>query len=649
MRFIAEISIVAVALLAIALQSLADTGNYKDERFVSIDGMAICGESLPSEAVLLAVSHFNNEIMRMTHKPLPVVFGSIPTDGSRLVIGNRAAHKHITSKYFRNLSNKDEDILNQSYMIEVGTYKGNASINALGFGKDKSPRAVLGMSYALGDLLRRLNIRDGKWGFVFSNKAIIEQPSIPDRRFYLMNTVYINPGLALERFNQEQIENYVDTLIDARYSQVTFFQWSTSYLYPGSFESLRPLNQMTHRAMRRFLDYARRRGLQTYQMITPAHVEANLISDNPRFEAEGFYKGQGACWSQPEVRDLAHKVAQLEMEYYGPVDGYTVWFYDPGGCFCSECKPNQADRIFDQLMLVDSLSKTISPNAKMEAVLWPTWVFEQTKGIDYTKEEVKALVESFLEKCLNHYGKRSLSVMDTATMESSNIYNGLVDKSCFTRNALLHSVMGATIEQAYPFAYLRFGYTHEYMAIMQKNQVEAGTFTIGYATTNIPIVYVFANSLYDGMLDYDSAVSQYAASVAKGNAFEPYFALLKADDMLFGSGSYKDMDNAITIMENMLSKIESSETFYGNKDWLRGFVKARRWYWKLAQASSEESFDEILSQLKADVGAIPMYSDYMHGYEKINKDKVTYAAGHHTVMYWRSMVGDNSIIGAQAD
>ena len=584
----------------------------------------------------------------MTGKALPVAWGNLATvDHPRLVIGNAATHPSLASrlKYVSDLKGADDDVLNQSYLIASDIHEDHISINALGFGRKRAAREMLGMSYALGDLLRRLDIRGGTWGFILPKKTIIEKPVTPNRRLYLMNTFYINPGLALERFDEKQINDYVDMLVDAHYSQVTFFQWSTSYLYPGSFESLRPLTEMTHRAMRLFFDRARKRGMQVYQMITPAHIEPGLISSDARFGAKGFYIGQGACWSQPEVRDLAGKVAQLEMEYYMPVDGCTVWFYDPGGCFCSECKPNQADRIFDQLRLIDTLSKTVSPGAKMEAVLWPTWVFHETKGIDYTKANVDALVKSFLDKCLSRFGSRNMAVMDAATVDNSNIYNGLVNSKDFLRNGLLHGVMGATIEQAYPFAALRFAYTLEQVAKMQKHNLEAGTLTIGYASTNIPTVYTFADALYDGESPGDHSIRQYAASVAKGDSFKPYLALLLADDALYQSRSYKEMDTAITQMETQLKLIEKSRKFFGDKDWLRGFVKAQRWYWKLAQAPDENAFDTILSQFKIDVGSIPMYSDYMSGYGKVNKSMVAYAAGRHVMMYWRSLAGDASSVG----
>jgi hypothetical protein len=93
--------------------------------------------------------------------------------------------------------------------------------------------------------------------------------------------------------------------------------------------------------------------------------------------------------------------------------------------------------------------------------------------------------------------------------------------------------------------------------------------------------------------------------------------------------------------------VVKSKTFFGDKDWLRGFVKAQRWYWKLAQAPDEKAFDALLEQFKVDVGSIPMYGDYMSGYTKVNRGMVPYAAGRHVMMYWRSLAGDSSTVGTK--
>ena len=202
-------------------------------------------------------------------------------------------------------------------------------------------------------------------------------------------------------------------------------------LYPGNFEENRARNQMTHRAMRHLFRYARQRGLHAYHQLAPMHANVKLLPDDPKFRATGYYAPNSICWAQPEARDLAKNMARLEMEYYGPVDGYIVWFYDPGGCFCDVCKPNQAQHLFEQFTMVHELSKTISPGAEFQAVLWPTWCFHEymDRGIPYEDpEEVNAFVSDFLGKMRGAFGPREITILDTAELEGSNIYNGLVDQ-----------------------------------------------------------------------------------------------------------------------------------------------------------------------------------------------------------------------------
>ncbi|MHB1459565.1 MAG: hypothetical protein ACYC0V_21855, partial [Armatimonadota bacterium] len=135
-----------------------------DDRFVPIDGMVIYGVLAPSEAESLAVGHFNKEIALMTGKALPVAWGNLSIDDHpTLVIGNAATHPSLASrlKYVSDLKGADDDVLNQSYLIASDIHEDHISINALGFGRKRAAREMLGLSYALGDLLRRLDIRGG--------------------------------------------------------------------------------------------------------------------------------------------------------------------------------------------------------------------------------------------------------------------------------------------------------------------------------------------------------------------------------------------------------------------------------------------------------------------------------------------------------
>lgn len=610
------------------------------DRFISLKGMVISGSALPSEAETLAIQHFNNEINRMTGKSLPLASGINLDDRPCIKVGTvKTLDVFMKSiEYVCPHMPGDEDIRNQSYFIN--TLKGeHPAIIAAGYGTGDTPRSTLGMSYALGDLIRRLDIRNGKWGFNLPDTAIIESPKMPARTLYLMNSYNFNPGLSLEYFNDSQIDEYVDMLVDARYSRISLWQWALIYLYPGNNDSMRPTNEMIHKVMLHMFDRARRRGLEVYHQLTPAHINLDLLPNEKRFESTGYYGRSGVCWSQPEGRDLAKKIARFEMEYYGPVDGYVVWFYDPAGCFCKDCKPNQADRIFDQLMTVVDLAKNISPNAKFEAVLWPTWVFSSTPTINYKPDEVKAFVSSFLEKCVSQFGKRNLTIEDSCESDSTNIYNGLVKADEFKRNAFMYSALGMASEQGYPFAGFRFGYLNAQMGKARDRGLEEANLFIQYAATNKPGVFAFTDTLYESKTDWKQTAERYASTVAKGSAKSAYLDLLSAMEMLSSAASYAEMESAVSKVETSWNMLKDNKLFFGDREWLKGYVAAQRWYLRLAQAKDDAEFTNLFSQFKTDVGSIPMYKDFME------KSMTPALINQHLKWYWRGPVKDDSMVG----
>ncbi len=590
------------------------------ERFIPVQDMVVIGDSSPTEAENLAIGHFNREFQRITGRSLPTMCGVSAGDHASIVVGNRATLESYFVKggYRLPRSGETEDVANQSYVVDVPAPNDATRpiLLAAGFGPKRTARAYLGMSYALGELLRRLDIRNGQWGFALPMQPILASPRMPNRTLYLMNSHNCNPGLSLEYFSDEQLADYVDRLVDARYSRISFWQWSTLYLYPGNAEDRRADNQRIHQAMRKVFDRARRRGLEVYHQLTPAHANVELLPNDPKFVATGYYGRTSVCWSQPEARELARKMAQTEMEYYGPVDGYIVWFYDPGGCFCPDCAAHQADRLFDQLMTVVNLAKTISPNAKFEAVLWPTWDFpSHTKDIGfpgkgYTPDDVKAFVGDFLSKCLAQFGPRGLTIMDSCEADNTNIYNGFVKPEEFQRNAFMYTVLGMASEQAYPFAPFKLQYLSEQMGKARDRGLEEGVLFIQYAATNYPGVFAFADTLYEDGAVWESTAQRLASTLAKGDARKPFLDLLTAMEDLVRATRFDDMENAVRHAEDASAQLERSPHFVGDRDWLKGYIKAQRYYLQLAQAEDEKTFADTLARFKADLAAIPMYQDY---------------------------------------
>lgn len=589
------------------------------EQFVAIERMTVVGDAAPTDAESLAIGRFVREVKRITGVALPIAYG-VSTRQPCVRVGNRGTlDDAITRGGYPIPKNCDgEDIARQSYVVDVvADSRGRRPvILAAGLGIERTAKGHLGAGYALGELLRRLDVRNGRWGFALPGGPIVASPATPHRTLYVMNSGLKNPGLSLEYFSDEQIDDYVDRLVEARYSRIGFFQWCEFYLYPGNAPRFRADSLKTHQTMRRVFDRARRRGLEVYHQLTPAHANVDLLPDDPGLIATGYYGRTSVCWSRPEARDLARKMAQAEMEYYGPMDGYMVWFYDPGGCFCQECAAHQAERIFDQFITVVDAAKTISPEAKFQAGLWPTWAFAKDKerigypGKGYTEDDVRKIVHDFLRMCRERFGARELTIIDSCEGDDSNIYNGYVDPKEFKRSGFTYTVLGMASEQSYPFAHFRLRYLSEQLGKARERGLEEAQLFIQYSATNYPGVYAFADALYEAGASWQETASRFAAAIAKGDARKPFAEYLTAMEDLVDAADADAVDGALRRAESAAIRLERSPHFFGDRQWLLGHLKAQRHYFELARAADDAAFAERLAMFKADMVAIPMYRDY---------------------------------------
>ncbi len=608
------------------------------ERQLAADDLTIFGPALPSEAELLAARRFTSEVKRLSGLELRLAWGSEPPAGPCLLIGNRQALATQLEKLPLGAIPASEDTANQSYVLATLAPWGSANHQvalAAGLGEGSSPRAFLGLSYALGDLLRRLDLRDGRWTFALPRAPQIQSPAMPNRTLYIMNSYNCNPGLSLDHFSPTQIDDYVDRLVEARYSRVSLWQWSEFYLYPDNEEAQRARHQQVHQTMRSFFERARARGLEVYQQITPSHIKPYLLPAEARFTATGHYAPWALCWSQPEVRALAWQVMRLEMEYYGPVDGYSVWFYDPGGCFCAECAAHQAERLFDQLMLIVDLAKDISPLARFEASLWPTWIFPYSgtsigyPGKGYTQEDVNKLVADFLALAHTQFGPGGLTIMDGCEADNTTIYNGQVDQKNFQREGFLYTTLGIAGETAYPFVPFRLEYTTQQLGKARDRGLEGAMLFLQYSATNFPGVFVAADCLYEGG-DWEEAMTRYALTEAKGEALPRYLELLKAVEELNVAPDRPALERAVTRIERAWDQLEPSPDFAGDREWLEGFTIAQRAYLHLAKAETSEAFDLALSEFRAALAELPMYQDFAT--QALSEVLVR---EHHLPVYWK--------------
>lgn len=630
----ARIALALAASACIVSPAMAD-------HFVPCATSQIVGSALPGAAESIAVRSFTSAVVRITGESIPQAWGSAIAEGRTPIhVGNTSTlGAQLNQLDLSAAQSDDADRRNQSYVV---TATPEGGIIAAGLGEGNTSRVFLGLGYALGDLLRRLEQREGQWGFVLPDEPIVASPAMPNRTLYLMNSNHMNPGLSLEFFSEPELEAYVDFLIEARYSRVSLWQWTANMLYPGNFEQNRPRNEMTHRAMRHLFQYARQRGLHVYHQLAPMHANVDLLPPDPQFAATGYYGRNSICWAQPEGRELAKNMARLEMEYYGPVDGYIVWFYDPGGCFCDVCKPNQGQHLFEQFSMVHDLAKTISPGAEFQAVLWPTWCFHEytDRGIPYKDPaEVQAFVKDFLGKMRTLFGPRELTIMDTGELEGSNIYNGLVDPKEFKRSAFLYSIMGLPSESMFPFASFKINELAEVMGKARDRGVEDANFFIQYANINKPSVFAFGDILYDKNATADETLRRFTATMAAGEARTLLYNVLDRLEAMQAATTYDAREVAIGEVQAAWDKLNAHPQFLGSREWLSGFVLAQKYYLGMARATSVEAFNENLNTLKSELAKLPLWEDFARA--ALSPD----LAASHIATYWRGPLNDPNIVG----
>jgi hypothetical protein len=427
--------------MALAIVSPAISALELNDRFIPVKELVICGRSIPSDAETLAVNRFVSEYTRFTGTKPSIVWGDrLLKSGVRITIGNEATLAPLFKdrKWDSLVNNPDKDILNQSYLIEAIKGRGSSStITVAGYGDQDTPRGSLGISYGLAELIRRLDVRDGVWGFVLPKKSLVKTPATPHRTLYT--------------------GKFINDMIDAGFDRIILGPGFSTSMYDKDNQSEIAGIMREHQEERDLINLAHRRGIQICQYILPPYVRPEVLEHHIDLQCEGFYNQKpghgGLCWSKPKAREMIKEFTRERMEYFGPVDYYAVWFYDPGGCFCPQCKANQATNIFEQLMLVKDLAKTISPDARIQAVLWPTWCFHeyQQRGIPFTAEEVQTFVKDFLARCSKAFAPGELTILDTCESDVSNIYNGLVDPKLFKLNGFMYSAMGMPGELAYRF------------------------------------------------------------------------------------------------------------------------------------------------------------------------------------------------------
>jgi hypothetical protein len=244
-----------------------------------------------------------------------------------------------------------------------------------------------------------------------------------------------------------------------------------------------------------------------------------------------------------------------------------------------------------------------------------------------------------LEQLQKSHPPRAVAIMDTCELEDSNIYNGLVDPQAFKRTAFVYSVLGLPSESAYPFASFRLNDLATVLGRARDRDLEDATLFLQYTATNMPAVFAFADILYEKSASAEETANRYAKTIAKGDCQQEFSNLLLKLDQVRDAPNYPAKELAITQSLELGESVMKDRLFFGDRDWLQGQLLAQKHYLGMARADSSPRFLEHLSKLKREIGAIPMYHDF------VTNVLTTDLAGQHVKTYWRGPLDDSSIIG----
>jgi hypothetical protein len=169
-------------------------------------------------------------------------------------------------------------------------------------------------------------------------------------------------------------------LHDAGCNLFSLFVWPHQYYLPDHPETYK--NEWRFKNYKEALKYARSLGMKTYLQHSYNVVPPFFLYDRSDLEATNpYYRGFMACWSKgkEEIFPLTRQV----IDYFADVvDGYILWFVDPGFCGCDECR-DYTSVVLDYLDTI----KPIVGDRSINLCLWGIRDYMFEKVLDTVSKE----------------------------------------------------------------------------------------------------------------------------------------------------------------------------------------------------------------------------------------------------------------------
>jgi len=193
-----------------------------------------------------------------------------------------------------------------------------------------------------------------------------------------LRAMYLHPipwnltRLTADTWALDEWKWYLELLQSAGCNLLKIYVWGSQFWHPD--EPRTAHNAWRYEVYREALAYARVLNMKTYVGFSNNTAPPFVWLDHPDLRAqEVAYRGTALCWTRGKQTLLPFQHHLIDT-FADVVDGFVLWFADPGLCVCDQCADQR--RVFEDS--IQTYAGQIAGRAELRLCLW--WMQHLVQG-----------------------------------------------------------------------------------------------------------------------------------------------------------------------------------------------------------------------------------------------------------------------------